>query len=139
MPKVICKHARCKALVEKGMNGGYCDEHIEYGQKLKEESDKFRLKSYNKTRKDTIETAFYNDPAWNHPKHGAKVSALARDNYLCQDCLDKGITNTKNLEVHHIVPLKENFELRLVLSNLRTLCRSCHKKADDKFKKYKMK
>lgn len=135
MPKVICKRVGCKKLVEKGLNNGYCDEHKEYGQKLKEEADKYRTQNYNKTRKDTRESKFYNSKGWNK----AREAALNRDNYLCQHCLEKNIINSKNLEVHHIVPLKHDYSLRLELDNLITLCRSCHKKEDDKLKKYKIK
>ena len=139
MPKVICKKIGCKKLIEKGINNGYCEEHKEFGQKLKKEAESYRLSNYNSYRRNSKETKFYNSKAWKDPKYGAKIAALTRDNYMCQHCLAKGIINHTNLEVHHIVPLKHDYSIGLELSNLVTLCRSCHKIADDKFKKYKIK
>lgn len=134
MPKVICKKIGCKKLIEKGINSGYCDEHKEAGVKLKQEADRYRMKQYNQGRKDSKETEFYN-------KHWSptKTKALTRDNYMCQECKKNGKYITDNLEVHHIVPIKENFDLALDLGNLITLCRSCHKKAHDKLNNYKIK
>lgn len=59
-------------------------------------------------------------------------AAKRRDNYTCQDC---GLTETtygRALEVHHVVRFLdfETPEEANVLSNLRTLCRPCHRKAD---------
>ncbi|WP_312288180.1 HNH endonuclease [Terrisporobacter sp.] len=135
MPKVICKHSRCNNLLEKGTNNGYCEDHKEYGEKLQAEAERYRQRSYNNTRKDTEETKFYNSRSWKK----VRLSALKRDNYLCQDCLSKGIINSSWLEVHHITPLKHDYEKRLELENLKTLCRSCHKKADDLIRKCEMK
>lgn len=58
-----------------------------------------------------------------------------RDNYLCQVCLlDKHNTNYKytykGLEVHHIIPLEEDYNKRLDSDNLITLCRYHHELAE---------
>lgn len=58
-----------------------------------------------------------------------------RDNYLCQACLNMCIDTTNqyngsNLEVHHIVPLVEDFDKRLDDDNLITLCRHHHELAE---------
>ena len=53
-----------------------------------------------------------------------------RDKYLCQVCMSKNIFNYKELETHHIVPLSENWDLRLDNNNLITLCEKCHKEAE---------
>ena len=58
-----------------------------------------------------------------------------RDNYLCQACLhnlDKtGVRyTTDNLEVHHIVPVRECWERRKDQGNLITLCREHHEQAE---------
>lgn len=52
-------------------------------------------------------------------------------NYLCEVCKDKGIWEYNNLEVHHIVKLKNKNEGLLDNYNLVCLCRGCHKKADE--------
>lgn len=58
-----------------------------------------------------------------------------RDNYLCQICI-RGLygsrtrINSKNLSVHHAVPLKTDFDLRLSSNNLITLCGKHHEMAE---------
>jgi 5-methylcytosine-specific restriction endonuclease McrA len=53
-----------------------------------------------------------------------------RDNYLCQVCKDNDRYTHDDLEVHHIVPLEEDYNLRLDDDNLITLCVTHHKQAD---------
>lgn len=58
-----------------------------------------------------------------------------RDYYLCQVCVRNkyNTINTYNynkLEVHHIVPLSEDYSKRLDNDNLITLCVYHHKMAD---------
>ena len=53
-----------------------------------------------------------------------------RSNYLCAVCLDKGIINHKNVEVHHITKVKDDQSLLLDDSNLICLCQEHHKDAD---------
>lgn len=52
-------------------------------------------------------------------------------NYLCSVCLDKGIINYENLEVHHIIKLQDQPELLLENDNLICLCKYHHKQADE--------
>ncbi|NJM54587.1 MAG: HNH endonuclease [Verrucomicrobiae bacterium] len=52
---------------------------------------------------------------------------------LCEDCLDEGKV-TPVYEVDHIIPIDEAPELRLVWRNLRSLCRSHHKRKTDRDK-----
>ncbi len=61
-----------------------------------------------------------------------KKSRQIRDDSLnlCAICLDEGIYNYKNLEVHHIKKLRDNPEGLLEDDNLICLCREHHKKAD---------
>ncbi len=54
---------------------------------------------------------------------------------MCQICLKNLYDterqyNSKELEVHHIVPIKENDDLCLEDTNLITLCTRHHKMAD---------
>ena len=53
-----------------------------------------------------------------------------RDLELCQYCKERGIYTFKKLEVHHIIPISDNWYKRLDNDNLITLCCSCHKMAD---------
>lgn len=50
---------------------------------------------------------------------------LKRDNYSCTVCNSK-----ENLEVDHIIPLRDSLELALNIDNGRTLCKICHQKTD---------
>ena len=52
-------------------------------------------------------------------------------NYLCAVCADKGIYNYRDLEVHHIISLKENPNLLLDNENHICLCWMHHKMADN--------
>ena len=63
------------------------------------------------------------------------MSIRKRDKYLCKICLSwKYDTNYKythkELEVHHIVPIEEDYSLRLDSNNLITLCRMHHEMAE---------
>ena len=44
---------------------------------------------------------------------------------LCERCLERGIS-TPATEVHHIQPIATHPELRLVISNLMSVCHTCH-------------
>lgn len=44
---------------------------------------------------------------------------------LCRRCRAKGKLNLAE-EVHHVIPIRERPDLRLVRSNLEPLCRPCH-------------
>lgn len=50
--------------------------------------------------------------------------------YLCEVCLAEGKINYKNIEVHHIVKLKDDRAGLLNNDNLICLCQEHHKKAD---------
>jgi hypothetical protein len=52
-----------------------------------------------------------------------RKSVLERDDYTCQKCNKKGGW----LHAHHIKPFAKYPELRFVVSNGITLCKSCHK------------
>lgn len=64
-----------------------------------------------------------------------RKSIRQRDKNLCQVCIT-GKYNTnyrytyKELEVHHIVPIEEDYNKRLDDNNLITLCRYHHKMAE---------
>lgn len=78
------------------------------------EADKFRwTKAWQKKRKEIKE----------------------RDKHLCQVCIRKLYNTIKkynydDLEVHHIIPIKEDYELRLEDTNLITICSYHHELAE---------
>ena len=51
--------------------------------------------------------------------------ALARDKWLCQDCLEAGRVKQAS-EVHHVVKIVADRSRRLDVDNLRCLCGACH-------------
>lgn len=58
-----------------------------------------------------------------------------RDNHLCQICITNKYNTVyqytyKELEVHHIVPIEVDYSRRLDDTNLITLCRYHHEKAE---------
>lgn len=74
---------------------------------------------------------FRNSYAWQKKREAIKE----RDRYLCIACLnnlpgtDKPL-NREELSVHHIQPLRTNFDKRLDENNLITLCETHHSMAD---------
>lgn len=84
-------------------------------------------KSYKKTEEDR----FRNTKAWQRKRDNIKD----RDKGLCQVCIRKIYNTIKrynymDIEVHHIVPLRENYELRLEDDNLISLCKYHHELAE---------
>ncbi|MBZ4653948.1 MAG: endonuclease [Peptococcaceae bacterium] len=115
-PKRPCSWPGCRELISEGR---YCDKHRFKEQQQRAESSKY----YDKFIRDEKVTMFYKSKAWNR----ARQQALIRDHYLCQECLkEKQLTRAET--VHHKVPIKDDWSLRLVLSNLVSLCSSCHNK-----------
>lgn len=70
---------------------------------------------------------FRSSAAWQK----TRKAIVFRDMGVCQICLEGGDYNNADLEVHHIVPLTEDFSRRLDRLNLITLCCYHHKQADD--------
>ena len=60
---------------------------------------------------------------------------LERDLFLCKVCLDhkynySKVKDNRHLQVHHIIPLSERFDLKLNSNNLISLCSYHHKLAE---------
>lgn len=85
---------------------------------------------------------FQNMTVWNRGRDPYSLRMLYRDNFTCQDCGEfHAFVNEHNmiipiddgrLEVHHIDPVSEGGGDEP--SNLRTLCKRCHKKYRKKVK-----
>lgn len=79
----------------------------------------------------TNNNSFRSTHAWTQKS----LEVRERDHYLCQCCLRmlEGTTkrlNYEEIEVHHIEPIEESWELRLENSNLISLCRVHHEMAE---------
>ena len=69
--------------------------------------------------------SFYNSIAWKE----CRESFLKSRNYLCEECLKKGIL-TPASDVHHIIEITPdnitNPRITLNHKNLKALCKECH-------------
>jgi len=120
-PRRPCGKIGCRNLTTER----YCADHAH----LVEQQRKERHRHYDRHQRDKQAAVFYKSIEWLR----VRQQALIRDHGLCQDCLEhKHITPAT--EVDHIIPIRVRWDLRLVLSNLRSLCHRCHmiKTAEDK-------
>lgn len=89
-------------------------------------------KTYKKKAYDTEADRFRKSKRWTNKS----IEIRQRDKYLCKVCM-ANLYNTiqqlnfNELDVHHIVPVSEDYNKRLDNDNLITLCRYHHKMADD--------
>lgn len=114
-PKRPCAVPMCPNLTTEK----YCEQHAHKAQEEKAERQRF----YDKYIRDEKASEFYHSKEW----QAIRLRALERDFYLCQPCLrERRITKADM--VHHIVPIKQDWSRRLDLSNLESICISCHNK-----------
>ena len=89
---------------------GECTAGIKYTQKIRDsEADRFRNRKIWRRKADEIHE---------------------RDGHCCRVCLSAGVINSTDLSVHHIVPLKVDYDRKLDNDNLITLCRYHHEAAE---------
>ena len=72
-------------------------------------------------------TRFRNSSIW---KDCVRPQALKRDLNFCRVCLADGYVNSDDIQVHHIVPMREDFSRRDDLDNLICLCSFHHEQAE---------
>jgi 5-methylcytosine-specific restriction protein A len=109
-----CKQSGCRELTR----DGYCETHAHVADTNKAERNKY----YDKHR-DKKYVDFYHSDAWEK----LRLMALRRDRGLCVSCYKRNKIVSADM-VHHIVEVKANWMLRLTISNLVSLCNSCHSK-----------
>lgn len=109
-PQRKCFHPSCRNFIL--FTQTYCEKHEPN-------------KEYNEARRkyDGEHIGFYKSKAW---KNTRKV-ALMRDNHLCVVCERNGIYKTAQL-VHHLKEVRTDWDKRLNLENLESVCESCHQK-----------
>ncbi|MED1881078.1 HNH endonuclease [Brevibacillus borstelensis] len=108
-PLKPCASVGCSGLTRQR----YCDKH--------QDKEKDNQRYYDRFVRDKRADQFYHSKEWQR----VREQVLIRDHYLCQHCL-KQKRVTKAEMVHHIHPLREHWHLRLVPSNLISLCNACH-------------
>lgn len=87
---------------------------------------------YSKYKKQTKSNEFRKTNIWKEKSKKIRE----RDNYICQICL-RELYNThqkynhQNIQVHHIVPVVEDYELRVDDENLISLCKYHHDIAEE--------
>lgn len=103
------------------INNNYCEKCEAKVKKNSKEDRRAYFKKYNDSRDDIYD--FYNSREWKC----CRANVKANDNGVCIVCLAKNVINYMTT-VHHIVELKDDYSLRLKLSNLISVCDSCHRK-----------
>ena len=71
--------------------------------------------------------SFYNSKEW---KQLRKLK-YADANGLCEKCFLKGIIK-EGVDVHHKIPIEDDWDKRLDYSNLMLLCKDCHNEIHDR-------
>ena len=102
-----CGHAGCRGTAAEGR---FCSAHA---VSLR------ATRPYDAWRGSSASRGY--DAEWRR----VRVQALERDKYECQHCKLRRIAK-RATDVHHIIPVVEAPHLRLVLSNLLSLCHECH-------------
>lgn len=87
-------------------------------------------KPVDRRARDTAADRFRNTNAWKVKRKYVRE----RDNHLCQVCI-RNLHNTYtqysfDTQVHHIVPILDDYNKRLENSNLISLCRQHHESAE---------
>lgn len=74
----------------------------------------------------TEQSSFRSTYAWTKKSRQIRE----RDRGLCRLCLEKGRLTWEGVQVHHVVPVEEDWELRLEDDNLISLCGEHHREAE---------
>ena len=106
-----CTEPMCSALVYDGKSK--CEEH-------RKQQSKRHKKEYNSRVENQESVQFYNSSAWR------KLSINHRKKQpLCMHCLKENITKPADV-VDHIIEIRDDWSKRFDVSNLESLCHSCH-------------
>ena len=94
-----------------------CGERIPRGETYCKEHKKREREAYDRTRGSAASRGY--DRKWQEVR-----DLYIKENPLCEDCRDKGITKMANI-VHHIVELTRG-GAKYAFGNLKSLCTACH-------------
>jgi len=110
-----CSKSGCATLTRER----YCADHLFVEEVQTRESNK----RYDSVSRDKRSEKFYNSKPW----RDLRDLAFKRDKGLCQSCLKQRQYKPADV-VHHIIEIKSDWEKRLDLENLDSLCHKCHNK-----------
>jgi 5-methylcytosine-specific restriction protein A len=82
-------------------------------------------------KRDLKYTEFYRSKEWDK----VRKARLALDTGLCQKCKKEGKITIADM-VHHKVEIKDDWDKRLDIDNLISLCNKCHNSIHKKSLKY---
>ena len=85
-----------------------------------------RFKCYSNISQNRQERKLRSQYAWTKKSEEIRERA----NHLCEVCKDRGAITYENIEVHHIVKVKDDSSKLLDDYNLICLCQEHHKQAD---------
>ena len=106
-----CRVPACNELTRE--RNGYCIAH-------QKEVRVYKSDKYDK---------FYRSKEWLNKRR----YIIERDMGLCIDCLISKEEPVDEKIVHHIEPVKDNWNRRLENNNLISVCDSCHKKIEGRY------
>ncbi|EAG8700728.1 HNH endonuclease [Listeria monocytogenes] len=103
-----CSFPACHNKIEVGL---YCDEH----------KRKPKRKNYPSKNK-----SFYKTQAW----EDLRIDVYIRDAGRCRNC--GKVVFGRDAQVHHIIPIWKNPELKLDIENVILVCAECHPLLEEK-------
>ena len=96
---------------------GGCGNKVKRGETYCPKCKAREQKAYDRIRGSAAERGY--DRKWRDVR-----DLYIKENPLCEDCRDKGITKMANV-VHHIVELSRG-GAKYAFGNLKSLCTACH-------------
>ena len=121
MSKKYC--SKCRSIHEVGQ----CNKEPtlvekDIADKKKRDNKRKTYKTFDEMTEEELRIQkFYNSKEWRTKRE----EIMARSNGLCVICWLCGKVRSAS-SVHHIVKLRDNFDLRLTDNNLIAVCRDCH-------------
>lgn len=101
------------------------EKYCENCRPVLKQNNSERNKEYDAYKRDKQADKFYHSKKWKN----IRDYVLMREGGFCQDCL-KNNRRTIATDVHHIIPVKQDWSKRLDIDNLVSLCEKCHKRRE---------
>lgn len=110
---------------------GRCGKRIESGSRC--DCRKERHKEYDKYSRDKKSKLFYSGKEWEHARASALEADEGMDVYVFMTTGEMILAE----DVHHIIPIKDNWDKRTDLDNLISLSHATHAAVEQMYKKNK--